>query len=232
MEEVQSLLSGISVDKLGLVKLDEHADTRVAKTARDLLPNARSVIVLAMELFPEVVKYLTSGRQVGELVLRDLFNRNADIVNGHLDWESYKLVKDLHKLGYQGIPLTAGDAPFDSRFLAGMLNYKEAAVLAGMGKIGWHSMLLTPEYGVRVRLSCVVTDAPFEGTASQDDYYPCSQCGGACVKICPVRAIRPPEENEVCHIDKYLCNNYLTSTGGCSECLRVCPADRLYKNRK
>ena len=167
--ELKTIINDINVDKVGIVNLNDNKETGVYKTAVELLPDARSVIVYANELFSETVQYLTSGRKTGELVMRDLFSRNADIVNGHLDWEAYKLVKSLHKLGYRGIPLTAGDAPFDSRFLEGMLSYKEAAVIAGMGVIGWNTMLLTPEFGARIRISCVVTDAPLENTLSSTD---------------------------------------------------------------
>jgi epoxyqueuosine reductase len=229
---LQSVIANINTDKIGIVNLDDNKDTNVYRTSVGLLPDAKSVIVMANELFPEVVQYLTSGRKMGELVMRDLFTRNADIVNGHLDWESYKLVKDLHKLDYSGVPLTAGDAPFDTRYLEGMLSYKEAAVIAGMGVTGWNTMLLTPEFGARVRLSCVVTDASLKNTISSNDYVPCSDCKGACVKVCPVEALKQPGEDEICSIDKYLCNTYLVSSGGCSECLRVCPADRLYKSKK
>ena len=168
---------------------------------------------------------------MGELVMRDLFTRNTDVVNGDLDWESYKLVKELHKLGCSGIPLTAGDAPFDTRFLEGMLSYKEAAVIAGMGVTGWNTMLLTPEFGARVRLCCVVTDASLENTSLSNDYVPCSDCNGACIKVCPVKALKQPGNGEICSIDKYLCNTYLVASGGCAECLRVCPADGFFKNK-
>lgn len=230
-DDLKNMIDSINVDKAGIVKLENAGETTVYKTAIELLPGAKAVIVLANELFAEVAQYLTSGRKMGELVKRDLFSRNADIVNGHLDWESYKLVKELHKLGYSGIPLTAGDAPFDARFLEGTLSYKEAGVLAGMGVTGWNTMLLTPEFGARVRLSCVVTDAFLENTTSSNDYVPCADCKGACVKVCPVQAIKQPAEGEVCSIDKYRCNTYLVSSGGCAECLRVCPADRLYKSK-
>jgi epoxyqueuosine reductase QueG len=228
--ELHDLIDTINVDKVGVANINDNKDTAVWKTAVEIFPKAKSVIVVANELFPEVVQYLTSGRTMGELVMRDLFTRSADIVNGHLDWEAYKLVKELHKLGYSGIPLTAGDSPFDMRFLEGMLSYKEAALIAGLGKIGWNTMLLTPEFGARVRLSCVVTDAPFKSTTSTFDYYPCTDCNGACVKVCPVKALKQPGEGEICSIDKFLCNTYLVSSGGCAECLRVCPADKLHKS--
>ena len=169
-EALESLLDKASVDKKGVVNLETVKDSDIYGSAMELLPEAKSIIVFAMELFPELVKYLTSGRKMGEMVARDLFSRNSNIVNGHLDWEAYKLVKGLHELGYKGVPLAAGDAPFDTRFIGGMLSYKAAAVVAGMGVIGWNSLVLTPEYGARERMTCIVTDAPMDSTSSTVEF--------------------------------------------------------------
>ena len=118
--QLKTAINDINVDKIGIVNLNDNKETGIYKTAVELLPDAKSVIVLANELFTEVVQYLTSGRKMGELVMRDLYARNSNIVNGHLDWEAYKLVKGLHKLGYSGIPLTAGDSPFDTTLASGL----------------------------------------------------------------------------------------------------------------
>ncbi|MFC1918126.1 hypothetical protein ACFLXH_05695 [Chloroflexota bacterium] len=220
------ILSQVKVDRVGVIKLEDWKDAPVTDSAKELLPAAKSIIVLAVEVFSEVVKYLSSQRKVGEITLRDLYNRNTEMARGHLDWESYNLVKELHKLGYRGIPLPGGGGPYDSRFVEGLLSYKSAAHLAGLGNIGWNSMLLTPEYGARINLACVVTDAPLPVTTATEDYYPCPECGGACIKICPVSAIKKPESKGSYILDKYTCSTYLTGSGGCAECLRVCPAGK------
>ena len=157
--KLNEILEGIDVDKIGVVKLDDWKDTPIYESAKRLLPEAKSIIVLALQVFPEVVKYLTSQRKVGEMVLSDLFSRNTEVANGHLDWEAYKIMRNLHKLGYKGIPLPASGAPYDSRLLESMLSYRRAAQLAGLGVRGWNSMHLTPEDGARVRLTCIVTRA-------------------------------------------------------------------------
>ena len=225
--ELSKLLEEIAVDKIGVISLDDWQDAPLYQNAVNLLPDAKTVIVLAMEIFPEVIKLLDSKTQKGELALGDLYDRNMEIVNGHLDWEAYKLVKKLHKHGYKGIPLPAEGAPFDNRFLHSTLSYKEVARLAGTGITGWHSMLITPEFGSRVRLTCIVTNAPFSPTGTGENLTPCLKCNGACVKICPASAISVPQNDEPYNVDKYACNAYLIATGGCSECLKVCPADRI-----
>ncbi|UCH42164.1 MAG: epoxyqueuosine reductase [Dehalococcoidales bacterium] len=220
------LLEGVEVDKVGVVKLEDTRDTPIYEKTRSLLPDAKSIIILALEVFPEVVKYLVSERKVGEITLRDLYNRNAELVSGRLDWEAYKVIKALHGAGYKGIPLPASGSPLDNRRIESVLSYKHAAQIAGLGVFGWNSLLLTPEYGARVRLSCIVTDAPFPPSTPIDEYNPCPECGGACIKVCPVSAIKQPEDGETFNIDKYVCSTYYNYAGGCAECLRVCPAGK------
>ena len=225
--ETNNFLENTQVDKIGVASLEDVKDTILYDKAKNILPEAKSIIVLALELFPETVKYLTSHAGMGELALRDLAKRNMELVSGLLDWETYKIVKGLHKIGFKGILLPADGAPYDGRFLESVISYKHAAQAAGFGVLGWHSMLLTPEYGARVRLSVVITDAPLKPTASEKTGTPCTKCGGACVKICPVKAIKKPRGSATYNIDKNACSSYYTASGGCSECLRVCPAEKI-----
>lgn len=133
---------------------------------------------------------------MGEMALRELYERHMQLVNGQLDWEAYKIIKKLHRLGFKGLSSNAGGAPIDERFLEGVLSHRHAAQVAGLGVIGWHSLLITPDYGARVRLALVVTDAPLEPITSVVGEIPCPECGGACIKMCPVKAITKPKEGE------------------------------------
>lgn len=223
---VDRLLQDLEVDSVGVVRLEDHKDTPLWHDARKLLPNSQSVVVMALEVFPEIIKHLSSKRLVGELALRDLYGRNMEVVNGRLDWEAYRVVKKLHEMGYSGLPLTAGGAPYDSRFVEGAISYVQAAQAAGLGNVGWHSMLITPDYGARVRLAMVTTDAPLAPHRLDPGNLPCPTCNGACVKICPAKAIARPRKGELWSINKYACSTYLQATVSCAECLRVCPAGK------
>ena len=68
------------------------------------------------------------------------------------------------------------------------LPIKKAAELAGMGTIGLNQLLITPEYGPRVRMSAFITDATLEAGKPLDGAL-CDNCG-ACVRNCPAGAIR------------------------------------------
>lgn len=80
----------------------------------------------------------------------------------------------------------------------GGLYLKDAAVMAGLGCIGRNNLLVTPEFGPRVRLRAVVlsADLPSDGPIAFD---PCRGCDEPCRTHCPQKAfeqqIYTPEEN-------------------------------------
>lgn len=69
----------------------------------------------------------------------------------------------------------------------GGLYMKDAAVLAGLGCIGKNNMLLTPQYGPRVRLRVMLTDAVLPSTGMVD-FDPCKGCHMPCRTSCPQHA--------------------------------------------
>lgn len=61
---------------------------------------------------------------------------------------------------------------------------KDAAVLAGLGCIGENNMLVTPEFGPRVRLRALVIDEILSCTGPVD-FDPCPDCDSLCREGCP-----------------------------------------------
>ena len=68
---------------------------------------------------------------------------------------------------------------------------KDAAALAGLGTIGKGNMLVTPEYGPRVRLRALFLDTELEPTGPVD-FDPCEDCKLYCRKVCPEHAMDEP----------------------------------------
>jgi epoxyqueuosine reductase len=66
---------------------------------------------------------------------------------------------------------------------------KDSAVLAGLGVFGKHNLLVTPEYGTRVRLRGIFIEAELEPTGPSD-FDPCSSCDMPCHRACPRDAFR------------------------------------------
>jgi epoxyqueuosine reductase len=61
---------------------------------------------------------------------------------------------------------------------------KDGAVLAGLGCIGKNNMLLTPQYGPRLRLRAMLIDADLP-SMGMIDFDPCDACHMPCRASCP-----------------------------------------------
>ena len=66
---------------------------------------------------------------------------------------------------------------------------KDSAHLAGLGVIGNNNLLVTPEYGTRVRLRGIFIERELEPTGPID-FDPCSGCDMPCHEACPRQAFR------------------------------------------
>lgn len=118
----------------------------------------------------------------------------------------------------------------------GRLPHKTAATLAGLGWIGKSSLFISSIYGPRVRLGTVLTDLPLEA-GNPVSAGKCGSCR-ACIKACPVTAIRDKGwhvgvgRDEL--LDAYACRKKaleLSSALGindslCGICIRACPVGR------
>jgi epoxyqueuosine reductase QueG len=93
-----------------------------------------------------------------------------------------------------------------------------------------HGLLITPEFGPRVRLAAVFTsiedlpDTATEEHAWIEDF--CHECV-KCVRQCPPAAINEEPvrhaSGRVTWIDAGRCLPYFVRNHGCSICIRVCP---------
>ena len=133
---------------------------------------ARSVLVLALAHDPSKPELdwwdIRPGGTPGNHQL-------IRIATGLKQW----LVKEV---GLNGRPLPYGVD-------RGGIFLKDAAVLAGLGVIGKNNLLITAEFGPRVRLRALFLDATVE-PGGPIDFDPCAACGMPCRRACPENAFR------------------------------------------
>jgi len=79
---------------------------------------------------------------------------------------------------------------------------KDAAALAGLGIIGMNNLLITPEFGPRVRLRALCLDVEVELTGP-GDFAPCETCDMPCRQACPQEAFKSGSYKRV------LCNKQM-----------------------
>ncbi|MFC1908797.1 hypothetical protein ACFLXD_02890 [Chloroflexota bacterium] len=221
---LDNLLSRLDVDMVGVASLADWKGTRLEETALKLLPQAHSVVVFGMEVYPEILDLSSPSRVTGEASTSDLMARHADYLSGRLTKAAYDVAKASRGAGQKALPLPAAGCPMDTRVLEAVFSYKHAAQAAGLGKIGWHSLLITPDFGSRVRLSCCLTETELE-SSNNETTAECDGCG-ICIENCPAGALAIPQTGEQYTINKFACSCFRVAAGACSECLRVCPLGR------
>lgn len=102
------------------------------------------------------------------------------------------------------------------------------AVMAGLGELGKHGVMVNPELGSCLRLATVTTDLPLQVDKARDLGVQrfCGSCD-LCVRHCPAGAI-PRERETVRGVEKWVmrterCITYFATRYGCSVCISVCP---------
>lgn len=102
------------------------------------------------------------------------------------------------------------------------------AIKSGLGQLGKHGSMITPEHGSNVRLAIVLTDLPLAIDSPRDigvdDF--CTKCR-VCETNCPPQALSPTKHMvrgvERWYVNFDACAPYFAKTHGCGICIHVCP---------
>ena len=182
----------------------------------DLLPTARSVVVMAVHLIDGVMDRLPESWRE--------FNCNYFESTDFANALGFKVARFFERRGHRAYPISYG-----SRYgiESERLSSRHAAVEAGLGQIGLNNLLITPKYGPRIRLLAVLTEAElvpdkrFAGKICDK-----KECGYRCVDKCPAKAL-----NRDGKINYKKCWDYNKSLPAlkigdslrCGMCMAACP---------
>lgn len=151
---------------VGVASVDRFEGAPRGHHPTDLLPGARSVVVIAHRYFQSVLDCDKFGVE-SELIPADerwdvqktVFQFLYDTANMRLQMIAAQMAWYLEDRGYASLPLPAGGWRVGAQRYA-FFSHRHAAVAAGLGEIGLNNLLLTPEYGPRQRLNSMITTAP------------------------------------------------------------------------
>ena len=228
--ELHDLAMSLGADLYGIADLRPY-EVAVVKQGGELVSGYPFAISVGIRLLDTIVDQIPDRSLRG---VRVSYRSHAyDVVNGRLDQISSLLAGRLQKEGYRSNPVPASERIDDERICA-MFSHKMAAHLAGLGWIGRSCLLVTPQYGPRVRWTTVLTDYPFSDAGTPLD----PRCGNCdeCVRACPVNAFTgrafdqdQPREDR---FDARKCEQYfkdmerLMPKPVCGMCIYICPHGR------
>ncbi len=214
-----SLVGVCELDRRWLYSHSYHTLKREHKPV-EIGEEFKYAIVMAHEMDYAGIKQ--SPNNISEAAASTIYSRMA--VTAAL------LAQYIRGLGYKAIPAgndTANSVPL--------------AIDAGLGELSRMGILITPDYGPRVRLNKIFTDMPLAADSPIEfgawDF--CMKCE-KCARFCPGQAImrgQPTDKiNSICNREGLLrwplnaekCFAFLArNDSDCGVCIRVCPFNKL-----
>lgn len=229
-KEIKHVAGVFGADLVGIAAYDERWIYKDKYSRRDdgikpqeLPDGLTSVIVIAQAMDHDLIRTVPSALSGAATGVG--YSRDSVVL--------LSLAQYIVNLGYSAVPSmndTALAVPY--------------AIKAGLGEYGRHGLLITPEFGPRVRLGKIFTNLPLvhDRPIRFGVREFCEECR-ACTSNCPAKAIPDGDPTDQRHnqsnlggvikwtVDGVKCFKFWANQNSdCSICVRVCPFNRDYSN--
>lgn len=158
-------------------------------------------------------------------------------VNTKLDLLALSVVSAIEEQGFLALPIAASQSlNTNKNEYCGVFSHKTAARLSGLGFIGKNGLLITKEYGSKIRLCTVLTNMPLKADRNivLED---CGECE-ICKNLCPAKAIYGTnfslERGRDSVLDAKKCSLHMKKAymhigrgSVCGLCIKNCPKNKL-----
>jgi len=218
----------LGMDLFGVAKVSQTKEY-ISKQGGEYVGSFPFAICIGIRLIDNVIDQLENHQDpIAIATYRGVY----DAANQTLDHAVLMIAKKIQEKGYKAYPNPASSM-LNNDNIEAVFSHKVAGNLAGLGWIGKNCLLITPEYGPRVRLASILTDAPLEpGSPIPNRCGTCTRCAD----VCPSKALygitfSSDDPREV-RMDASLCNDYTTErmdvfgNANCGLCVYVCPWGR------
>ena len=205
VDELRSYAKSVGASELGYASVPQEW------VFKDLAHRYTKASVLTMEM--DKARMDKAPNPDTAVMVHETYNQLGVVVNKIADW--------LRERGY---------AAHAGHPLGGFALYPPMAQAAGLGWRGVNGLLITPDYGPRVRLAAVFTEIENLPMHEGDEHAWvldfCEDCK-RCIRDCPPDAFydQPLQHDNglVTVLDNALCFPYFAKNHGCSVCIKVCP---------
>lgn len=225
-QELEIFCGQRGADLFGIADLSSAHDFIVAQGG-DQLARFPRAISLGLRLVDIIVEQHSPHEPRRESLY---WHHVYDVVTPALDFLAYDTTRWINARGFAALPIPAS-TPYHYHYekLFGLFSHKLAAHLAGLGWIGKSCLLITKQFGPRVRLVSVLTDAPLHAGNPLNNS--CGKCH-TCVDTCPVAAFTGreflPDEPRELRFHAFKCSEFRRDHP-CGLCVSSCPQGKKNK---
>lgn len=248
--EITGFLKGQGASLVGIAGIDRFDGAPRGHLPAELLPEARTVVSMGVKLPARLVDWdgLLSGSEVipdevkWEVECSHWYARcGYEAMNIKLEQLGLSLTLYLEEHGHEAIcfPATYAHHAEIMRKIPGYFapfSHRHAAVRAGLGEFGFNNLVITPQFGPRVRFMSVITSAELEPDPLQVSAICLGEKCLACIKACGIpgenlHAITPVGKRESgiflnmpSVVDKPACYYKYDEKAHCwGKCIAACP---------
>lgn len=254
-KEIKKLAKDLGATLVGIASIERFSGAPAGHGPLDLLPKAKSVIVAGVRIPDPVVDYdeyhvkmkeMDEGlgieanienfyMQMGHYVEDMMLNTIAVKLANHLEINHSQRSLPTPNASHTGLGHPVMMAPL------GFFSQRHAAVRAGLGEFGLSGLVITPQFGPRVRYVSIITEAALDpDPLIKEKVCQRGKCGGAKGPVCQQRcknkaiSLRPGVDLDKVFIDipvvldRAKCVDFASGKGSfaCTfvgTCLRMCP---------
>ncbi len=201
-QDIKAAAKRMGADIVGIGSIDRWSTAPIQQDPKQIMPKAKSIIALGFR----VMRGSLRGVEEGTFFSNYSSMGYGGITYLYMPMTVINLSKMIEDAGYEAIPLghqsdwrcidNLGNKYDDHSIPVApgkaapdvMVNLRIAGFLCGIGEIGYSKMLLTPEFGPRVRVGIIITELPLEPDPIIEPGTLCNRCM-ACVRECPGECI-------------------------------------------
>lgn len=261
---VKGLAKDLGADIVGIASVDRFAGAPPGHGPQDLLPESQSIIVSGIRIPDPIVEYDRYHLKMEEIppaIAIDASVENLYMLMGHYNIDTMlntMAIRIANKLeinwGFRALPTpntiqTGLGRPVRGAGM-GFFSQRHAATRAGLGEFGFNNIILTPEFGPRVRFVSVITEAELEPDPLVTERI-ClrEKCGGKddpkCFQRCAAGALQlrggidhnavfidTPARTEISLCVLRVGDTHITRCVFIGTCMRVCPLGMKVTKRR